>query len=223
MREFGTKAPVYDLTRTVMMGMPCYPGDPEVRIEPLPGFAPWQVSAIAMGTHSGTHVDAPRHRIPGGADIGSYGPERLIGTGVVIDTGELADNQPIPVSILDAVRDVVAPGWFAVFRTGWERFWGEERYFRHPHLSRELAKRLVRMRAGIVAIDALSVDSTVDAGADAHIALLGTDTLIAENLRNLDLLEANHPYTFAFLPLLLDAADGAPARVVAWKSGAPPR
>jgi kynurenine formamidase len=74
----------------------------------------------------------------------------------------------------------------------------------------------VEAKAGIVAIDALSVDSTVDEGSEAHAILLGADVLIAENLCNLKSLDFAHPYTFAFLPLSLGAADGSPARVVAW-------
>ena len=207
---------MYDLTQPLSAAIPRFPGDPEVGIEPLPGMAPWQVSALAMGTHSGTHVDAPRHRIPGGAGVGAYGPERLVGRGLVIDASRLGENQPLPAALLGPVRDVAWPGWFAVVRTGWDRFWGDDRYFRHPYLSPAVAAALVELGAGLVAIDALSVDSTADEGEAAHLTLLGADVLIAENLCNLGALTAGRPYEFAFLPLALGEADGAPARVVAW-------
>jgi arylformamidase len=209
---------MYDLTQPLTPDIPRFPGDPEVRIEPIRDFAPWQISALAMGTHSGTHMDAPLHRIPGGAGIGAYGPERLVGSGLVIDATGYGENTTLPASVLDSIRDLTWPGWFAVFRTGWDRFWGDERYFRHPFLSPELARELVAARAGIVAIDTLSIDSTVEAGAATHEILLGADVLIAENLCRLGDLTPNRGYTFAFLPLALGAADGSPARVVAWKS-----
>jgi type IV secretion system protein VirB8 len=47
------------------------------------------------------------------------------------------------------------PGEFALIQTGWDRYWGEERYFRHPYLSRELAEALVAAGAGIVAVAAV--------------------------------------------------------------------
>jgi kynurenine formamidase len=210
---------VYDLTQPHIPGIPRVPGDPEVHIEPLPGTSPWQVSALTLGTHSGTHMDAPRHRIPGAAGIGAYGPQRLVGSGFVIDAGALDDNQAIPASVLDDIPAHIAPGWFALLRTGWDRYWGDDRYFRHPFLSPALAARLVQLRAGIVAIDALSVDSTVEEGSQAHVALLGADILIAENLCQLDSLTPGQPYHVAMLPLPLGDADGAPARIVAWEPG----
>lgn len=211
-----------DLSQTLTPNMPRFPGDPEVRIEPLPGFAPWQVSAISMGTHSGTHLDAPRHRIPEGAGIGAFGPERLIGSGVVIEAAGFPENAAIPAAVLDPVRAHLAPGVFAIVHTGWDRHWGHERYFRHPYLSPELARALVDAEVGIVAIDALSVDSTVDGGDEAHRILLGSGALIAENLCRLDQLARLHAPRFAFLPLPLGDADGAPARVVAWDTIALP-
>jgi kynurenine formamidase len=55
----------------------------------------------------------------------------------------------------------------------------------------------------------------------AHEILLGADVLIAENLVSLGSLDPRIQYTFAFLPLLLNDADGSPARVVAWDPSAP--
>ena len=207
---------MFDLTQPLTPEIPRFPGDPEVRIAPLPGFEPWQVSALSLGTHTGTHMDAPRHRFPGGAGIGQYGPDRLIGRGFVIEARGLGINEPIAAQVLDSLRNKVSPGWFAIVRTGWDASWGDPRYFGHPYLSAELAQELVDLEAGIVAIDALSVDSTVDSGSEAHRFLLGADILIAENLCNLSTLARGQPYTFAFMPLRIDDADGSPARVVAW-------
>lgn len=209
---------MFDLTQPLGPDIPRIPGDPEVRVEPIHDFAPWQISAIGMGTHSGTHLDAPRHRIPGGAGIGHYGPGRLVGDGRVIDARGHGDNQPIAMAILEDMRDEAWPGWFAVFRTGWDQHWGDDRYFRHPYLSPQLARSLVDSGVGIVAIDTLSIDSTVDGGSEAHEILLRADVLIAENLCNLAALAPTRSYTFAFLPLALRDADGSPARVVAWDS-----
>jgi kynurenine formamidase len=208
---------VFDLTQALAPDIPRFPGDPDVRIAPLPGFAPWQVSAIACGTHSGTHMDAPRHRFIDGQGIGSYSPGRFVGEGLVIEAGGRGENEPIPASVLDIAANIVWPGWFALIRTGWSQHWRDDSYFRHPYLSTELADRLVELGAGTVAIDALSVDSTLDAGSAAHERLLGADILIAENLRGLDALTTSTPYTIACLPLSLGDADGSPSRIVAWR------
>jgi arylformamidase len=50
---------MYDLTQPLNAGIPRFPGDPEVHIETIHELAPWQISSLRMGTHSGTHMDAP--------------------------------------------------------------------------------------------------------------------------------------------------------------------
>jgi len=215
-QRFHEGAAVFDLTQVLAPDIPRFPGDPKVQIAPLPGYAPWQVSAIVCGTHSGTHMDAPRHRFADGKGIGAYGPDRLIGEGLVVEAGGRGENEPIPASVLDVVSKIVWPGWFALIRTRWSQYWQDDRYFHHPYLSPELADRLVELGAGIVSIDALSVDSTVDGGSAAHERLLSADVLIAENLRGLDGLTPGTPFAMACLPLSLGNSDGSPARIVAW-------
>lgn len=207
---------MFDLTQPLTEDISCYPDDPKVRIVPIPEFAPWHVTSIACGSHSGTHMDAPKHRLADGIGIGAFGPERLLGHGYVLDATDLGENEPIPVSVLAGLPDNLAPGWFAFIRTGWDRFWKQEAYFRHPYLSSELAEKLVASGVGLIGVDALNVDSTVNDADAVHLILLGSETLIAENLCRLDQLQIGKRYAFACLPLSLGAADGSPARVVAW-------
>lgn len=204
---------VYDLTRPISSGMPVYPGDPPVKITPMLS-PPWQVSALALGSHSGTHLDAPRHRFAHGPGIDDFPPERFIGQGIVIDVRGYPANAPIEPTVLDGYQ--IWPGMMVFFRTGWDDFWGSDHYFRHPYLSAALANTLVQQQVGLVGIDALSVDSTVDGSDAAHVRLLGAECLIVENLCNLAVLTCGARYTFACLPLKLAGADGAPARVLAW-------
>ena len=52
-----------DLSVPLRTGMPVYPGDPEVRIEPaltVKGHGA-NVLSLDIGSHSGTHTDAPLH------------------------------------------------------------------------------------------------------------------------------------------------------------------
>jgi kynurenine formamidase len=212
---------IHDLTHRLVMGMPVFPGDPQVRIEPWAEAAPWRVSALRLGSHSGTHVDAPRHYLVDGRGIGDYPPERFIGPGLVLDATGRAENEPLGTEILEAHRGAIRAGSFVVLRTAWDGSWGQERYFRHPYVGDELATALVGLRAGLVAIDALNVDSTADGGSAAHERLLAADVLIVENLRGLDALEAGRPYVFAFVPLALGDLDGAPVRALAWEMDGP--
>lgn len=204
---------IYDLTRTLASGMPVYSGDPEVQIV-AGGAPPWQVSALHLGSHSGTHVDAPLHYFADGRGIGAFPLERFIAPGIVVDARGYAEDAPIGADILAGAD--LHPDMIVVIRTGWEAFWQDARYFRHPYLSADLTHALVERHVSLVAVDALNVDSTVGGGEMAHAILLGADILIAENLCNLDALHCGQAYMFAILPLALGAVDGAPARALAW-------
>ena len=210
---------IHDLTQPLSAEIPRYPGDPAVRIVPHPMEPPWRVSALHLGSHSGTHIDAPRHFFAAGPGIGAYPVDRFVRVGIVLDASGRDENEPLGPEILEPVRDLLAPGRCAVLRTGWDLAWGDARYFRHPFVGAALATALVATGVDVVAIDALSVDSTVDGGAAAHERFFGGDILIVENLRGLAQLAAGTPYVFAFLPLALGDVDGAPVRALAWDLG----
>ena len=55
----------------------------------------------------------------------------------VLDARGRADDQPIGAGLLDGLA--IPAGSCVVLRTGWERHWGDARYFRHPYLSAALA------------------------------------------------------------------------------------
>src|SRR4030067_1501105 len=60
---------IYDISVTVSADLPVWPGDPPVSIESVAKIeegANANVSRIAMGVHTGTHVDAPFHFLSDG-------------------------------------------------------------------------------------------------------------------------------------------------------------
>ncbi|GIV90574.1 MAG: cyclase [Chloroflexus sp.] len=206
---------MYDLSRPIISSMPVYPGDPPVQVKHL-SFPPWQISELHMGSHSGTHLDAPRHRFATGMGIDDITPDRLIGPGIVIDVGGYSANAELGPSVLTGYE--VRPGMAVLFRTGWEVYWGSDDYAHHPYIGAALAEALVQREVRLVGIDAFSVDSTVAGGDAAHTVLLRNNILIVENLCHLANLELGVVYTVACFPLLIVGGDGAPARVLAWRA-----
>src|SRR5215216_1888295 len=78
---------IYDVTRTLVPGMatwPCEPGPELTLIKEMAAGHPADVSHLSLGVHTGTHVDAPRHFIPGGADVESLPLTTLIGPARVV-------------------------------------------------------------------------------------------------------------------------------------------
>ncbi|MFA1611508.1 cyclase family protein [Halobellus rubicundus] len=208
----GVDRDIVDLTRPVESGMPTYPGDPEVRIEPHATHTDdgYRVSRIALGSHAGTHVDAPAHTEPDGATLGSFSLADLRFRARVVDCRGAGANEAIGAAALDPLPldDVGA----VVFRTGWSDAWGTGRMTDHPYLAPETARRCAE--AGVaVAVDALSPDPTGGDGFDAHRALLGAGLPIVENVRDLGTLP-DRAFELCVVPLAVDV-DGAPARVFA--------
>ncbi|MFB6155182.1 MAG: cyclase family protein [Haloferacaceae archaeon] len=220
---------VRDLTRPVEAGMPTYPGDPPVRVDDHATFDGdgYRVSALELGSHTGTHVDAPSHTEPDGRTLGSFPVEAFRFEARRIDCRGLAPRAPVTPDALPPASEAVD---LLVFDTGWADCWGMPGTVDHPYLARETAARCAA-RGCHVATDALSVDPTPDdggpgdvAGDDgpggedepdgvpAHHALLGDERLILENLCNLGGVPDR--FTLHAYPLALDA-DGAPVRAVA--------
>ena len=76
-----------DLTHNLRNGMPVYPGDPSPSFELYRSLEKDGVNLtkIVMGSHTGTHLDAPKHFINDGIGIDQIPPHKLIGEAYVAD------------------------------------------------------------------------------------------------------------------------------------------
>jgi kynurenine formamidase len=212
---------IIDLSRRVDEGTQVYPGDPEVRLVPASTIASGGVNVLSVhiGSHSGTHVDAPYHFVEGGGRIDEMDPGLFFGPAVVMDVRGKEPRERITVEDLRPYEGRLSEGVIAVVRTGWEEHYGTPRYYDHPFLDRRAAQLILDTGAKTVAIDALNVDETVLAGPHpegypAHHLILGAGGVIAENLTNLAAIDFPDPF-FSLLPMKLGGADGAPVRAVA--------
>ena len=207
----------FDLSQPVEPGMTIFPGDPLPAIQPAAGMvAPWQVSELQLGTHTGTHIDAASHYIPNGKTIDEYPIGRFILPGVVIAIPDLYEDQLISEELIANRLKDLPKGGAVLIQTGWDKFWKTDRYLRHPYLTAAAALRLALARASLVGIDALNVDSTVQSTTHVHQTLLEKDILIVENLTHLRGLQPGRVFQFSFLPIRLPGLDGSPIRAVAW-------
>jgi hypothetical protein len=132
---------VIDLSISVDERSQVYPGDPVVelrsatRIE-TDGF---NVLSIALGSHTGTHVDAPYHFVADGPRLGELDLGLFAGPGVIVDVTGHEPRQPIVWSDIISVSDRLTPGTILVLRTGWsEAHLRTDRYFDHPYRPRRV-------------------------------------------------------------------------------------
>lgn len=207
---------LYDLSQPIENGMSYFPGDPEPRVTACPMDPPWRVSTVHLGSHTGTHLDAPSH-IGGAGTMDDVPIERLIAPAVIVDVTGKGPGERIGLDdVSPAARELLRQGLGAVLRTGWSRYWRTPAYLDHPSLDAALARALAAWGVNLVAVDLLNPDETASGAWQIHQILLDAGVLIAENLASLDRLQANRVYTLALLPLKLAGLDGAPVRAVAW-------
>ena len=203
---------LYDITVTINAETPIYKGDPGVEISSFKTIASGSsanVSQIAFGVHTATHVDAPNHFIDGAKRVHELDPNKLVGHCRVISVpDDIIAIEPEHVGNIDGIERVL-------FKTQNSAFWATpELGFRadFSYLTPATAKLLVDSGIVLVGIDYLSIEKSGSPGHPVHITLLEKEVVILEGV---DLREVPAgDYELICMPLKYDGAtgDGSPAR-----------
>jgi arylformamidase len=202
---------LYDITLQITEAMVTYPGNPAVRLEPHDRIANGDdanVTRITVGSHTGTHLDAPHHFIDGARTVDELPLERLIG----------------PCVVADIPHDVTAIGARELQQAGID---GETRVLLRTRNGKLLEKQefdqsftyitgdgaawLADAGVELVGIDYLSIEAFDADEPVAHRTLLEREVIAVEGL---DLRRVPPGrYELLCLPLRI-AIDGAPVRAV---------
>jgi arylformamidase len=201
-----------DISVPVRNGMVHWPGDPDFHIERATDQEKGDVatvSRIALGVHTGTHMDAPLHFIRHARSIDTMPIEATVGTARVIP---IRDSKSIKREEL--VDHGIAPGERILFKTAnSDHSWDSDRFDENfVFISQDAARYLADCRVLTVGVDYLSVGGFREDGLETHAALLGAGIWIIEGL-NLRGVEPGE-YELLCLPLKLMGAEGSPARAV---------
>jgi arylformamidase len=201
-----------DVSVLLAPGLPTYPGNPAFELTPVKRIAAGDSSnnsRLVMGTHTGTHVDAPLHFFDGRPGADALALELLIGRARVIDLphrGGITEKHLASAGLREDLR--------VLLRTPNSALWNSSEGFHsdYTYITEGGAKFLVDQGVKVVGVDYLSVEQFKKAGAPAHRALLGGGVIVIEGL-NLSDVDAGQ-YEMYCLPLRVANGDGAPARVV---------
>ena len=202
-----------DLTVPVKDGMMTWPSDPPVKVSAVKAVAKGgssNVSLLEMGSHTGTHIDAPRHFIEQGATVDRLSVADMLGRVRVV---RCAGS---PMVGAQELRKLVLRRGERVFlrtRNSDSRWWEEPFRCDFVALSLEASRFLADRRIRMLGIDYLSVGGYRSPdGAEVHRTLLQAGIIVVEGLN----LSAVRPgrYDLVCLPLKLAGGDGSPARVV---------
>lgn len=203
---------VYDISAPLNM-VPTYPGDrPYLRewMARLDGGDGYCLSALALSSHAGTHLDFPSHLLKRGRAQDTYSLKRFIIPAEVIS---VPGEGPILPSSLPS--DKINKGQALLFKTCNSK----KRLMHQPvfseesiYLSADAAHLCAAEKVGLVGIDYLSVDKYGDESLPVHRTLLENDILILEGI-DLALVPCGR-YCLICLPLSIRDAEATPVRAV---------
>jgi arylformamidase len=202
-----------NLTHSIGADTLAYPGDPKVSLRQRKSIDEHgsNVLEISLGTHTGTHLDAPRHMLKTGKSVTD------IGTGFCMGIARCFKMDKIlRASDISVLFKKVGTGEAVFIDTGHGRLWNTEDFFTSwPCVSNKVVKLLIGKNIAVMGIDTPSVDAKGDRTKNNHKSLLGSGVLIYENLANLDSLGNGEAFVYFSGPMIIENADGAPASVFA--------
>ena len=209
---------ILDVSVPLSGRLPVYEGDPDTiveRWESMAAGALADVTRLQIGTHTGTHVDAPSHFLAGARTVDDLDLSACIGAVEVVDLTSLGDRL---IGVADLAGRMSDDCERLLIKTQNSRLWSESRPAKSfAALSEPAAAYLVAQKLRLVGIDYLSIAPASDPG-PVHRALLAAGAVILEGL-DLHTVAAGR-YTLACLPLRVAGAEGAPARAVLLPQGA---
>lgn len=207
---------IVDLSHHYADDMPLYPGLPSPSFH---DFAKVERDGYAMSeyhllNHIGTHVDAPSHQVAGGATLDEIPLESLVTEAVTVD---LSGREPGPVGWTElepVLGDLHEGDWLFLYSDN-SRNWGSEGYWTGwSYPDAEASRGLVERGIVGIGFDGPSADPVDTETFELHKVWLSAGRMILENLTNLGLLPVRTQVVVA--PLKVRAANGAPARVLAF-------
>jgi arylformamidase len=209
-----------DLSQPVFDGCPNCPAHPPVRVTAGATHEKdgWRLELLSLASHTGSHVDAPLHKLAGGDSLDQLPLDRFVGEAFVVDLRDAGASMPITADVLarrlrGRVTDrivLLASGW------GERRQRTDEWFYRSPFLSADGAQWLVERRVRGVGIDHYSISGAAEPNnARVHEILLGGGAWIVEELKfPAEVFALPQPVKFWSLPVNFKGFSGAFCRPV---------
>ncbi len=208
-----------DLTLTVSENIPTFPGSPQ------PSFIQdknikndgYNSELLFLSSHTGTHLDAPYHFLEKGKKIHEIALKRLVSNAILVKSRKKGDQSITKTDIqkFEKKHGKIPSGSTVIFWTGWQKMIKNDSYFiRNPGLSTAAAKYLVSKKINLVGTDSPSIDLGKDKQFSVHHIFSKNNTLIVENLANLEKINS-WKFQLVILPMKLKNTTGSPVRAVA--------
>lgn len=213
---------IIDLTLDIYEGMTTPPCDwhprTEITILGRHGLEGRMSRKITVGSHTGTHVDAPLHVLKNGLSVDKLPLETLVGKARLIDMSHKGELEGITKEELKKYD--VEKGERIVIRTDWSDKWDTPDYYtKRPFIEADAIEWLAK-RISLVGLDICAPgdprEGFLELGVPPadHVPLFKHGVILVESLTNLRAIGMEY-FTLMALPLKVRRGDGAPARVIA--------
>lgn len=211
---------IIDLTMFIEEGMQTFPTHwhPFVEITRLGrhGIENRETRKITLGTHTGTHIDAPRHFIRDGMTVDELPLDQLVGPASILDLTHFSSSAEITSEDLNSAL-AGRSAERVIMRFDWDRHLGTMVYYNEsPFLSEEAAHWLVDKGCRLLGMDTAMPDNPKNGRGTSndspnHKTLLGNGVILLEYLVNLKAINTS-VFDLIVAPLKIRDGDGAPVR-----------
>ncbi len=197
-----------DLSHPISEEMSTYPSDPDISIvrEKEIHLDRTLLHRFTMGTHTGTHLDAPAHIISGGKTLDDFPLSSFTGKTVKVDLNSISELDKVDEKVDGIIFD---SSWYRRFKEP-EIYFGSDR----PEIPIYLVKKVIEMGIKYFGCDLPSIDVSGSEDKPIHNALLGANIIVYESLTNLNQLPLLTPFEFFGFPLPFVGLDGSPVRAI---------
>jgi len=172
---------------------------------------------VSLVSHIGTHVEVPYHALPQGEDLARVALRRWVGMAAILDLRDTPAKSGISLERLKRAAEEaggIERGDFAFCCTGWDRYYGTERYGEAPFVSREGLRWLVEQGLALFGMDWAGGGDPAFPDRDNHLIMFEAGIPYIENMHNLSEV-AGQKVLVAALPLAIEGLESFPLRVVA--------
>ena len=214
---------IIDLTMPIHEGMQTFPSHwhPVVEVTQLGrhGIENRETRKIVLGTHTGTHIDAPRHFIPGGRTVDLIELGQINGRATLLDLSHVSPRTAVSAKDLAAAAGNRSLERVLIRFDGCQRLGTMEYYTDQQWLTQDACHWLVERGCRLLGLDVAMPDNPKNdprSGEDSpnHKILLGNNVVLVEYLVNLKAIPAQG-FELIVAPLKILDGDGAPARCFA--------
>ena len=209
-----------DLSQPIYDGCPNCPVHPRVVSKVIAQHATdnWHMEHLSLASHTGSHIDAPLHKIAGGKSISDFPLEAFAGDALLVDVRDAKPDQPIGSAFLSKNLTGTVADKIILLATSWgdRRAANDEWHFHSPYLSPDGAQWLVDNGARAVGIDHYSIGGSRDPdNTRTHEILLGANMWVVEDLHFPEItFTLPQPVKFCALPVNFQGFSGSFCRPV---------